>query len=389
MWISEQSNRPDSSRPPRRNNQPEVTGAAPTRRSPGDPIPVPHTTAASQFLYGASAVLAALKAGKRKLYKLYLHHRAARDADADSAFQIKRLAEKAGVELVQVQDDFLRVMDKMAYWRPHNGCVLEASPLPKLPVAGLGEVSPSQSTFAVIVGHQSKEERDINGSNDKVPYNSHGWRQPFVLLLDHVVDQGNLGAVMRTAYFLGVDAVAISTHASASLTPAATKASAGAAEVVQTFAVEKPNEFVEMSRNNGWQIFAAEALEDPNSPKGRSAADFQQILPFVAMLKSRHGKGRIMPFRTQLAEQPCLLMLGGEGEGLTKKLRSLAHYEVGIPSVPGKKDVGVDSLNVSVAGALLCMEFLRKPADLKTQALPDTSNDEQEKLFDISPAFAT
>jgi len=88
------------------------------QRDIGDPISIPYTTAASEFLYGHSVVVAALKTQRRKLYNLYIHPRAHRDSEGVSALQ--DLAKAAGVKVKEVGDDWLRVMDKMSSGRPHN-----------------------------------------------------------------------------------------------------------------------------------------------------------------------------------------------------------------------------------------------------------------------------
>jgi hypothetical protein len=94
---------------------------SPTRsRSYDEPISIPYTTAASEFLYGYNPVCAALKAQRRKLYKIYLHPRiASRDGDEEVG-TIRRLAEGANVEIKNVDDSWLKAMDKMSDDRPHN-----------------------------------------------------------------------------------------------------------------------------------------------------------------------------------------------------------------------------------------------------------------------------
>jgi 21S rRNA (GM2251-2'-O)-methyltransferase len=54
-------------------------------------------------------------------------------------------------------------------------------------------------------------------------------------------------------------------------------------------------------------------------------------------------------------------MMGAEGEGLRGSLLNQAHFKVGIRAGREKDEVGVDSLNVSVAASLLCYEILQKP----------------------------
>lgn len=86
-----------------------------------DPISIPYTTAASEFLYGYNPVHAALKARRRKLYKIYIHPRVASREDVDDHIEsLKALAEHAKVEIKEVDSRWLRVMDKMSDYRPHN-----------------------------------------------------------------------------------------------------------------------------------------------------------------------------------------------------------------------------------------------------------------------------
>ena len=71
-------------------------------------------------------------------------------------------------------------------------------------------------------------------------------------------------------------------------------------------------------------------------------------------------------------------MLGGEGEGLRRILQKKADQSIGIEGARAGLG-GVDSLNVSVASAILCEAFLRKPshtvADSTTVQSPQSSVD--------------
>ncbi|KAI9048485.1 hypothetical protein LZ554_007319 [Drepanopeziza brunnea f. sp. 'monogermtubi'] len=310
------------------------------------PLSVPYTTPASEFLYGTSVVEAALmsrRIPKRKLYKLYIYTGENRE-DANRDSRIQRLARKNGVDVVRVGNEWVRLMDKMSAGRPHNGYILEASPLPRLPVTHLGEFKPAseeqQEGFEVTIDYQSREEAAVNGTENfiRVAKSTFG-RKPFVLLLDSIVDPGNLGGIIRTASFLGVSAIAISTRNSASFTPVVLKASAGASENVTLFSVNKPSGFVVDSKAAGWKVFAAVApskRDDPHMPKSISTDSLDD----------------------PLSESPCILMLGGEGEGLRWNLRSKADVDLYIPGCD--QSYTVDSLNVSVATGILCNSFLRK-----------------------------
>jgi len=68
-----------------------------------------------------------------------------------------------------------------------KGYILEASPLPKLPVVGLQSVERRKGLFHVILDHQTSEDEEINGKVTKIEYEVNYPRYPFVLLLDGVV----------------------------------------------------------------------------------------------------------------------------------------------------------------------------------------------------------
>jgi len=278
------------------------------------------------------------------MYKLYLYDGENRE-NAAQDMTIRKLALSRGVEVSRVQGDWLRLMDKMSAGRPHNGYILEASPLPKLPVVAFKPVSKQQAPFHIVVDHQSREEEAINGIEPKVKYQVGFSRFPFVLLLDGILDPGNLGAIMRTAYFLGIDAVAISNRNSAPFTPVTLKASAGASESLPLMSISQPGNFIDECQDNGWKFYAAVA---PGSTLSASA-------PVRKPYFSTSTLG--CPAR----DHPCVLILGGEGEGLRWNIQKKADYVIGIEGQRAGQG-GVDSLNVSVAAGLLCEAFMRRPA---------------------------
>lgn len=312
------------------------------RRKSHAPLAIPYTTPASEFLYGHSVVTAALKGSRRKFYKIYLYQGDSAEVRGQDS-QVRKLALAANVEVTRVGSDWLRLMDKMSGGRPHNGYILEASPLPKIPVTSLDPVPSPQASFRVAMGHQSKEEEAVNGSNSVVRYGTGYRRYPFLLLLDGIRDPGNMGAIFRSAHFLGADGIVICNHNSAGLTPVTLKAAAGAAESLPIFSVDRPTSFIDSCRQNGWKFYAAVS---PSSSDSEHAAR----RPFF--LTSTMGN----PTQTH----PCILILGSEGEGLQWNIQKKADYSLGIEAQRiGNGDL--DSLNVSVAAALLCQAFLKKP----------------------------
>ncbi|KAK2034668.1 SpoU rRNA methylase [Colletotrichum zoysiae] len=307
------------------------------KRSSDFPVSVQYTTAASQFLFGRSVVKAALKNSRRKLYHLYVYQGSNKNGTKDDDW-ILALAEKKKIKVTRIYENDQKLLDKMSKGRPHNGMVIEASPLPQLPLTGLGAESSELRGYPVHVARQSKEETEINGTEGFIPCRP-GSPKPLVLLLNEIMDPGNLGAILRTARFLGVSAVAITQRTSSAITPTVLKAAAGAAEELRLFSVEDPAAFLDASQKSGWTSYAAVA------PTAGLRNDNRQWTP--------EGIEDAKP----LTKEPTILIVGNEGSGLPYDIRKKASREITIPRMVMSSSV--DSLNVSVATALLCNSFLR------------------------------
>lgn len=376
------------------------------------PAKIPYTTAASQFLYGRSVVSAALSTQRRRLYRLYVWkpHDGGRDGKGKSKFArraandpLARRAKALGVRVRPLGGpDGLRLMDRMAGGRPHNGFVLEASPLPMPPLDGLGPVAvpergleggegeemvprtpaapkkkkgkkallgddenAADHGFWVSPSHQSAEEAEINGvkrfyslPSPPTAATSGRPRFPLVLALDRVLDPANLGSALRSACFLGAAAVCVSRHGGAPVaSPVALKASAGAAEELLIFGTDDMVKFLRLSRKSGWRVWAA--VPPPVKRGTRRAASGVDDEQNASQQQIRHvtADQLLAPSGVSpLDEAPCILLLGSEGTGLSRALRREADCEVSIPN--RSATAVVDSLNVSVAAALLCQAFL-------------------------------
>jgi 21S rRNA (GM2251-2'-O)-methyltransferase len=307
-------------------------------------------------------VNAALLSGRRKFYRLYVLEGGKRE-QAGGRRSPQILAEQRGVGVTMVPASNGAFMDKMSMGRPHNGYVLEASPLPQLPVVSLKPLSanPWKHELEIVLGRQSKEDEAINGTPTAISYKPHRQQQPLVLLLNEILDPANLGALVRSACFLGASAVAMTTQGSATLTAVALKASSGAAEEIPVFTVESAADFITASKKSGWRCYAA---APPTSKRDKRRVSIAEV-----------GDQR------PLKESPCILILGSEGKGLPGPLRQAADFEI---AVPGSSSPVVDSLNVSVAGGILLNAFLNpiptaKPAKASPQAVDSATRSEEEE----------
>lgn len=154
---------------------------------------------------------------------------------------------------------------------------------------------------------------------------------PFLLLLDHIQDPQNLGSLLRTAESVGVHGVVIPGRRAAGVTPAAVRASAGAAEHVRVAQV--PNLVQAMRRLRTGGLWFA----------GLDASDEAQ-LHTQADLKGSLG-----------------LVVGSEGRGLARLTRETCDFLIRLP-MSGQ----VASLNASVAGAIALYEARRQRGQIST-----------------------
>ncbi|MDT0498344.1 23S rRNA (guanosine(2251)-2'-O)-methyltransferase RlmB [Algiphilus sp. W345] len=145
-----------------------------------------------------------------------------------------------------------------------------------------------------------------------------------VLILDGIQDPHNLGACLRTSEAAGVTAVVIPKDRAASLTPAARKVAAGAAERVPVVAVTNIVRSMKRLQELGYWItgLAGEATE--------SLYDVDLTGPTV-------------------------LVMGSEGEGLRRLTRENCDRLAKIP-MQGQ----IESLNVSVAAGICLFESVRQ-----------------------------
>ncbi|KAM3425625.1 hypothetical protein BST61_g7570 [Cercospora zeina] len=351
-----------------RSNDRSVDARRPVKEDDEVPVLIPYTTAASEFLYGYNSVLAALTAQRRKLYKLYMHPKI---FNADIGGEGTVSGDKPGSELVALakeagipfRNEFKTAMlDKMSDGRPHNGVILEASKLPAVPVVGLRKPESSKGLIPIELGPQTAEDAKINGSPKVINALSCSWRHPFIVMVDGITDPGNLGNIIRTCHFYGVDAIAVATNTCANLSSAVlAKASAGACEAMRLLSVSQPSNFVHDSSKYRWKVYAAVA------PTGKT--DFSGQFLSTSRVSAD----------SPLAKHPCILMLGAEGEGLRQNLRNRADYFVSIEggqrakSVP---DIAVDSMNVGVATGVLLEAFMRKPVNA-----PDNIANDDDFLY--------
>ena len=142
---------------------------------------------------------------------------------------------------------------------------------------------------------------------------------PFIVLCDGVTDPYNLGAIIRSAECCGAHGLVIPKRRATGLTPLVTKASAGAIEHLAIAKVTNIASTVELLKEAGVWVFAAEA----------GGTNFREVDMNV----------------------PAAIVLGSEGSGVSELVRKRSDFVISIP-MHGQ----VNSFNVSTAAAVLLCE---------------------------------
>ena len=146
-----------------------------------------------------------------------------------------------------------------------------------------------------------------------------------LLILDHLEDPQNLGAIIRTVDVLGAHGVVVPKDRAAPVTPAVVKASSGAVNHVPISRVVNLSVVIRDLKKQGVWIVGA----DSSSSTPVSQEDFSNL--------------------------DIALVIGNEGKGLGHKMKSECDFLVSIPQ-SGK----VSSLNASVAAGIMIYEIMRQ-----------------------------
>ena len=165
-----------------------------------------------------------------------------------------------------------------------------------------------------------------------------------VLALDQISDPQNLGTILRSAAFFGVDALLVMKNRAAEVTPLVARVAVGGAELVNIFRITNLARSLEILKGVGFWIYGL----DERGERTLAQTEF---------------------------DAKTVLVVGAEGEGLRHRTKQLCDELV---RIPGGQD-GLESLNAGVATAVALAEVFRnRPAradvspDGPTRAKKDT-----------------
>ncbi|MCP4747110.1 MAG: 23S rRNA (guanosine(2251)-2'-O)-methyltransferase RlmB [Desulfobacteraceae bacterium] len=240
--------------------------------------------ASNSMLYGYHSVAEALKAGRRRVHRVYLAQGKSSPRRESLGFMARNAAVE--VEFVSMQ----RLTDMVGH-RQHQGIGATVSAYPFCRLEQLLDSGPAD---------------------------------PFILVLDQIVDPRNLGAIARTAVCAGIQAIVMPKDRSSPVSPAASKASAGALEHLPVALVTNIVKTINALKDKGLWIAGAE------------------------------GQGTKSLFESDLTG-PLAIVIGGEEKGLRPLVKKTCDFTLAIPQAGP-----IDSLNASVAAGIIVYEAFRQ-----------------------------
>lgn len=244
-------------------------------------------TVKAEILYGFHPVYEALRAGRRAFHEIYI-------LKQTNNKRIERIRTAAGHKNIRLKEASPEKLQTIAGAVSHQGVMAKVSAYPLADAADLLE--------KVLSATQS----------------------PFFLLLDHIVDPHNLGAIIRSALCAGVDGVIVPKDRSAYPTPAVSRISAGALEYVPVALVNNMVRFVKTLKDQDIWIVGL----DQNAEQSIYRTDLTGAIGLV---------------------------IGGEQKGIRALVKRNCDLLIAIPQ---RGPVG--SLNASVAGAIAMYESYRQ-----------------------------
>jgi len=239
-----------------------------------------------EILFGINPVYEALRAGRRDIFKVYI----TKEKISKRLERILTIADSLKISVETSNPLYLKSISGSEH---HQGVGVQTGPYPFVKISDMLD--------------------SIQGGSN-----------PFLLLLDNIMDPHNLGALIRTALCVGVNGVIIPKDRSAQPTPTVSKASAGALEHICLSRVTNMVNTIKMLKKRGLWLAGMDRISTESI--------------FTSDMKGFDA-----------------IIIGGEGKGVRPLVKKHCDMLLSIPQTGP-----LDSLNASAAGAVVMYEAFRQ-----------------------------
>lgn len=293
-----------------------------------------------EYVYGTHPVIAALSSGKRGAFnRLFIFN------PKEQTSRILQLAKKFGVKVEEKNSK--GEMNMISSNGVHNGVVLETKPLPFPSIEEVGPCDSETGEYSIsLYDGLSNTTTSSTMTVARTTPEKHA-KYPLGIYLDGITDPHNVGNIVRSAFYMGVDFIVLPDHDSARLGPVAAKTSVGALDLMTIYKTEDSLGFVDLARRNGWNVISTSTKP--------TEVELTEMKKHGEHLKDKFIEVADLPGLMDLA--PVILVFGSEGAGIRTNLKFRSDYLVGLEKGRQGDDI-VDSLNVGVAAGLLISKCL-------------------------------
>ena len=267
-----------------------------------------------EWIYGRNPVEEALAAARRTASEIVLPPAFPNEDD-----QIARIRAEAQSRRLMIRTMDRDQLDRLTRFGHHQGVALKTT---GYPYVGIEDIVRDVGVALKTTGYPYVGIEDIVRDIEED-------ENALVIVLDHLEDPQNVGAILRTAAAVGATGVVIPEDRACGITPAAVRASAGGAEHIKVaHVVNLPRAIEELKEAGLWFT----GLDWGEDAKNYTDIDF---------------KGRVG------------LVVGAEGNGISRLVREKCDFIAVLP-MPG----GFESLNAATAASVAMYEILMQRGKL-------------------------
>lgn len=277
-----------------------------------------HIKPIGEYLYGPNAVLSALKANKRPFFhRLFLSPISNHSDDKQSDQNAKSKRARNFEEITSLCDTMeipieycsKQELNHFVSKNMHQGVVLDCDPLsiPKL------DEHPLEEQVGSI------------------------W-----IAFDHLFNEENVGAVLRSSLFFGIDGCIFASKHRAPLSPLVATASSGALDGIdiRLCAHQPLDEYLGSMKDNGWNVVGLDVKGNEENVEG----------PNIMQLTAFDRK----------SDMKMIVVIGNESRGLSSSVRGQCTELIYIGGNEQALQYNVDSLNVASACSCALYQIMHR-----------------------------
>ncbi|KAJ1938839.1 hypothetical protein GGF37_004649, partial [Kickxella alabastrina] len=269
-----------------------------------------------ELIYGLAPIQAALRQGRREAYGLFIQAEFQGDMPRPRFEEVISLAESMEIPIKKVSS---RAMSEVLNNSVHQGVILKTDIYGSTRLSDLGKFDNGQHEVVLKSGNVVYQPRR---------------KFPLWLCLDGIQDTHNLGSIIRSALYFGIDGLLLGGEEYCRPTPTVSKTSSGAMECMNIHRIFKMDKVIEKAKTDGWSIICTTT---------RTTAVARNIsideLPEL--------------------DSPTIVVLGSEQSGISGPILDLSDINVHIPERADTPEY-IDSLNVGVATGVV-LSALKMP----------------------------